>query len=200
MAQPEHHAGVDVARRADAFAERERGLVDHLADDSPEHQAGRVADPRHVLAERGEEPLGARRRQRRGALAARQLDQRASAQRRRARESRPRCRRGRARSASRARTARGARLPAAGAWPLRGGPGGPSRSRARAVAGPGGRSRRSAQGNTPPRRVVRRAHFIAGRPGRLAQFVGERAGAGDHHHALAGGLARRQGGSGSSSR
>ena len=43
-------------------------LVDHLADDPPEHEPGRVADPRHVLAERREEALGARRRERRGSL------------------------------------------------------------------------------------------------------------------------------------
>ena len=57
------------ARAADAFAERERRLVDHLADDPPEHQPGRVADPGDVLAERAEEALGALGRQRRGALA-----------------------------------------------------------------------------------------------------------------------------------
>ena len=47
------------ARLADAFAEREGGLVDHLADDPPEHEARGVADPRDVLAERRKQPLGA---------------------------------------------------------------------------------------------------------------------------------------------
>ena len=60
------HAGVDVLGAADALAERERGLVDELADDPAEHQARGVADPRGVLAERGEEALrgvgGGRRR------------------------------------------------------------------------------------------------------------------------------------------
>ncbi len=109
VAQAEHHAEVDVARLADAFAERERRLVDHLADDPPEHQPGRVADPRHVLAERREEALRALRRQRRGGLGARQLDERTVGPAAAARGSRPRCRPGRACSAIRARRAAGAR-------------------------------------------------------------------------------------------
>ena len=52
------HAGVDVRRAADALAERERGLVDHLADDPAEDEPRRVVDPDGVLAERREEPLG----------------------------------------------------------------------------------------------------------------------------------------------
>src|SRR5438445_8949118 len=39
MVQAEHHPGVDVVKVAHAFAERERALVDHLADDPSEHQA-----------------------------------------------------------------------------------------------------------------------------------------------------------------
>ena len=48
--------------RADALAERERRLVDELADDPPEHEPGRVADPLDVLAQRREEALGGARR------------------------------------------------------------------------------------------------------------------------------------------
>ena len=53
--------GVDVRGAADALAERERRLVDQLADDPAEHEPGRVADPLGVLAERGEEALGGAR-------------------------------------------------------------------------------------------------------------------------------------------
>ena len=45
------------------------------ADDPPEHEAGRVADPLDVAAERGEERLGRARRRARGRRAARELDQ-----------------------------------------------------------------------------------------------------------------------------
>ena len=41
IVQPKHHAGVDVLCAAHAFTEREGALVDHLADDSLEHAAGR---------------------------------------------------------------------------------------------------------------------------------------------------------------
>ena len=44
IVEPEHHAGVDVLGRADAFAEREGALVDHLAEDALEHAAGRGPD------------------------------------------------------------------------------------------------------------------------------------------------------------
>ncbi len=37
MAEAEHHARIDVVGRADAFAERKRRLVDHLAHDPCEH-------------------------------------------------------------------------------------------------------------------------------------------------------------------
>ena len=45
VVQPEHHASVDVLGAADPFSERERGLVDDLADDPAEHESRRVADP-----------------------------------------------------------------------------------------------------------------------------------------------------------
>src|SRR5579884_766734 len=51
------HAGVDVLGGSDPFTERKRALVDHLADDPAQDQAGRVAHPDGVLAEGGEEPL-----------------------------------------------------------------------------------------------------------------------------------------------
>ena len=51
--------------RADALADREARLVDELGDDPPEHEAGRVAHPRRVQAERGEAVLRALGRQRR---------------------------------------------------------------------------------------------------------------------------------------
>src|SRR2546430_749043 len=73
-------AGRAVARgasalEATAFTEGERGLVYHLADDPPQHQPRRVADPLDVLAERREEALGARGRHRRGGVPSRELDQ-----------------------------------------------------------------------------------------------------------------------------
>ena len=45
------HADVDVLGASDALAEGESGLVDQLADDAPEHEAGGVSDPGHMLAE-----------------------------------------------------------------------------------------------------------------------------------------------------
>jgi len=65
VVEPQDHSGVDVARGADAFCQRERRLVDHLAHDPSQHEARRVAHPRDVLAERGEEALGPRSRDRR---------------------------------------------------------------------------------------------------------------------------------------
>ncbi len=44
VVEPEHHAGVDVLCAAHAFAKREGALVDHLAEDSLEHPAGRGSD------------------------------------------------------------------------------------------------------------------------------------------------------------
>ena len=75
MVEAEDHAGVDVLGGADALAEREARLVDELADDPAEHEAGRVADPLDVAAERGEERLGGARGGVRGRRAARQLDE-----------------------------------------------------------------------------------------------------------------------------
>src|SRR4051794_5213881 len=51
------HPGVDVLGAADALGERERRLVDDLADDAAEDEAGAVLYPGGVLAERREEPL-----------------------------------------------------------------------------------------------------------------------------------------------
>src|SRR3984957_14021197 len=75
------HAGVDVGGRADALAERERALVDHLADHPAEHEAGRVTDPRGVLAEACEQPLRRRGGRVGGGAAACELDQLRSVQR-----------------------------------------------------------------------------------------------------------------------
>ena len=116
VAEAEYHAEVDVLGAADAFAEREGGLVDDLADDPPEHQPGRVPDPRHVLAERVEETLGARGRDGRGALAARQLDQARVPERRQRVEADRAAARVERGPASRARTAAGC-APPAPRWP-----------------------------------------------------------------------------------
>src|SRR5207244_10740047 len=62
-------------RAAHALRERERGLVDELADDTPEHQARGVAHPRRVLAQSRKEALRSSCGERRGALVARQLHQ-----------------------------------------------------------------------------------------------------------------------------
>src|SRR5205807_1059975 len=57
VVHPVDKSRVDIRGAADALAERERGLVGDLADDPAQHQPGRIADPRDVLSERGEESL-----------------------------------------------------------------------------------------------------------------------------------------------
>src|SRR3954452_12537036 len=57
VVHPEDHAVVDVGLAAHALAQREERLVDDLRDHPAEHEPGRVADPRGVQTERGEEAL-----------------------------------------------------------------------------------------------------------------------------------------------
>jgi hypothetical protein len=59
VVEAEQHAGVDVVGAAHPLAQRERRLVDQLADDAAQHQARCVDDPLNVLAQRGEEHLRA---------------------------------------------------------------------------------------------------------------------------------------------
>ena len=154
------------AGAADALAERERRLVDELADDPAEHQAGRVADPGGVLAERGEEALGGRRRPTSARVRpAGQLDERASARAAAARGSRPRRRPGRARPASPRRSRSPAGRPAAA----------PRAPRRPAVED---QERQLAR-----RASLGRAHVPAGIARRASpQLVRERRVAGDHDH------------------
>ena len=69
------HPGVDVLGAADAFIERERRFVDHLADDPPQHEAGRVRHPGGVLAESGEKSFRGDRRGLGRIRASREFDQ-----------------------------------------------------------------------------------------------------------------------------
>ena len=145
---------------ADAFAERERALVDHLTDDPPQHQPRRVADPRDVLAERREEALRALRpppaRSSRCASARPAAPARAG----RARGSRPRSRRGSSAPSEPARQSISARRPAGRAARVaRAAP--PRRRRRRRRAPAGGRTRPSAPAARRRVGVVRRAHLIA---------------------------------------
>src|SRR5579864_4111578 len=82
VVEPVDHPGIDVLRRADALAQRERALVDRLADDPAKDQAGDVANPLGELAERGEELLRGGHRGRRRVLSARELDQPGAGERR----------------------------------------------------------------------------------------------------------------------
>src|SRR4051794_11820594 len=60
LVEPQDHAVVDVLRRSHALGDRERALVDDLADDPSHDQPGGVGDPGRALAERREERLRAR--------------------------------------------------------------------------------------------------------------------------------------------
>src|SRR2546423_9542444 len=57
VVQPERHARVDVVRRPDPLADRERRLVHQLGGDPAQYEPGRVGDPLAVEAECVEEPL-----------------------------------------------------------------------------------------------------------------------------------------------
>ena len=131
VVEPEQHAGVDVLGAADAFAQRERRLVDELADDPPEHEPRARRPPtrracpawRTACSERSIAAVGRRR-------AAGELDEPAGVQRRQRVEPGRRRRRGRARPASpRRRGSPAARPGAAGRRARR-------RSRGSATAAP----------------------------------------------------------------
>src|SRR5665809_163481 len=51
IVEAEPHRGVEILGGAGSALEREGGLVDELADDPPEHEPRRVADPLDVLSE-----------------------------------------------------------------------------------------------------------------------------------------------------
>ena len=175
VAQPEAHPGVDIARASHALAERERALVDDLAD-----HGVRARGPARRRPTRS--TCRARRRTVPRALPPPATSSRCASARpaappatAAAHENQTALPAGPAPRASPRRTAGGGLRPA----PTHG---------ARAAARSCSRSRPhwiDSEGSTPPRRLVRRAHVVTRGVGGRAQLVGEHTAAGDHDNSLA---------------
>ena len=181
VVEPVDHARIDVLAAADALAERERGFVDHLADDPSQHQARARRTPTPCACRATGRTARWRRSPTRRCRVRRSARRAASRPAAAARESRRPNRRGQAPPASR-----------------------------RAGRSPGGAPCRGASGSSPPVRSrirngasrswasLRRGDRPAGGVGGLCELDRQLRLAGDHDQRRR--RRRRAGGSGSSGR